>query len=138
MKKEIQSNIITNKNFNGVAIIITNNKKHLFVKQNKNPFKGYWAPVHGTIKPNELETEAVIREAKEEIGLLVKPIKKLGITTADYKVKQLHWWWAIPRTSTIKIDIKEISAYGYFSLMEALKLPLLPATEKFIYGLMRH
>lgn len=115
----------------GVVIIIIQNNKYLLVKQNKQPYKDCWAPVHGTIEPNETEENAVIRETLEEIGLAVEPIKKLGITKADYKVKDLHWWLAAYKKGEINIDHKEISECGYFSKNELLNLKLLPMTKEF-------
>lgn len=115
----------------GVAVILKKKDKFLLVKQNKKPYQYFWAPVHGTMASNETEEEAVIRETYEEVGLNVKPIKKLGVSKSDYKVIQLHWWFAECKQEQIKIDPREIAAFGYFSLSDMLSLKLMPQAKIF-------
>jgi NADH pyrophosphatase NudC (nudix superfamily) len=122
----------------GIVVVIKQNAKYLLIKQNKNPYKGFWAPVHGVVEMGETEEEAVIRETIEEVNLEVKPIKKLYTSSADYKVDVLHWWLAEYKSGNIKIDLKEASEYGFFSLQELATLQLLPMTKNFFahfYGL---
>jgi 8-oxo-dGTP diphosphatase len=115
----------------GVVVIIMQNHKYLLVKQNKDPYKNFWGPVHGTIELAETEEEAIVREVREEIGIIVTPIRKLGCSPADYKVIKLHWWLAKNVAGNININNNEISDFGYFSLNELLNLQLLPETRNF-------
>ncbi len=41
-------------------------------------FKGYWALPGGRVDPGETVEQAVLREIKEETGLEVKIMKKIG------------------------------------------------------------
>lgn len=52
----------------------------------------YWCPVTGKIEPGESEGDAVIREAFEEVGLKVKPLKKLAQMPTRDGSCLLHWW----------------------------------------------
>lgn len=50
----------------------------LLVKRNTIPFKGYWALPGGRSEKGELVEETVIREVKEETGLDVSVLMKVG------------------------------------------------------------
>lgn len=115
----------------GVVVLIKAKGKYLMIKQGKEPFRGMWGPVHGGMEPGETEEEAVTRETLEEVGLKVRPIRRVATTPADYKVKDLHWWVAECESGTIKIDKSEISDFGYFSLGEISELQLLPQAKAF-------
>ena len=127
---EIIDIVYTNKRF-GVVVVIMQDGKYLLVKQNKDPYKNHWGPVHGKIEPGETEEEAVIREANEELGLVVTPVKKIGVSDADYGVDKLHWWIARANNKDVyKIDEKEIAEYKYFSSDDLSSLQLFPTTKK--------
>ncbi|MGD9107895.1 MAG: radical SAM protein [Gammaproteobacteria bacterium] len=123
---------VSDKKRSGVVIVIIQNGKYLLVKQNKKPYKDHWAPIHGKIEQGETEEAAVIREAHEELGLAVIPIKKIGTSNADYDVDELHWWIAENNgcKNKYKIDKREIAEYKYFSPENLLTLQLFPTTKK--------
>lgn len=50
----------------------------LLIKRNTVPFKGYWALPGGRAEPGETVEQTVVREVKEETGLDVKVVKKIG------------------------------------------------------------
>jgi 8-oxo-dGTP diphosphatase len=60
------------------AIILNKDKKILFVKRSTPPFVGYWALPGGKVEENETEEQTVIREVKEETGLDVQIVRKVG------------------------------------------------------------
>ncbi|MBI4399417.1 NUDIX hydrolase [Candidatus Micrarchaeota archaeon] len=60
------------------AIVIEQNKL-LLVKRGIEPFINCWALPGGFVEDNETVEQAVVREAKEETGVDVKPIKLLGV-----------------------------------------------------------
>lgn len=115
----------------GVVIIIIKNGRYLLIKQSKDPFKGFWGPVHGKIEEHETISQAIIREAKEEIGATVVPIRKLWESTADYGADRLHWWLVKCGEESIKINTQEISEYNYFLPSQLPTLKLFPMTEIF-------
>ena len=72
---------VTRKKFGGrtvVAIIEFLENKILLVKRKTVVFKGYWALPGGRIDVAESAEEAVVREVKEETGLDIEIVKKIG------------------------------------------------------------
>jgi len=60
------------------AIIKFPNNKILLVKRGTVVFKGYWALPGGRVDARETEEEAVVREVKEETGLDIEILRKIG------------------------------------------------------------
>ncbi len=50
----------------------------LLIKRDTVPFKGYWALPGGRAEPGETVEQTVVREVKEETGLDVSVVKKIG------------------------------------------------------------
>lgn len=77
-----------------VAVIIERSGKFLLGKRSsaKKSGAGYWCPITGRIESGETEPEAVIREVREEVGLIVVPLKKLAEIDTRDKSARIHWW----------------------------------------------
>jgi 8-oxo-dGTP diphosphatase len=60
------------------AIIPFPEYKILLIKRNTIPFKGYWGLPGGRMDPGETVEQTVVREVKEETGLDVVAIQKIG------------------------------------------------------------
>ena len=62
------------------AVVITQNepRKVLLIKRGGKPFKGCWAFPGGFMNMDETLEECVIRELKEETGLVVTEVKPIG------------------------------------------------------------
>ncbi len=60
------------------AIIPFSEDKILLIKRNTLPFKGYWGLPGGRMDPGETVDQTVIRECKEETGLDVAVVQKIG------------------------------------------------------------
>lgn len=94
-------------------------------------FTGYWYPPGGHVNQGEIETEALIREMYEELGLTVQPIEKIAITSGDIQHRTIHWWTCETSSNTMEIDPKEIAEAGWFTQDEMAMLALFPATKNF-------
>ena len=60
------------------AIIPYPDNKILLIKRNTRPFVGYWALPGGRMDPGESIEQTVIREVKEETGLIVTIVSRIG------------------------------------------------------------
>lgn len=60
------------------AIIPYSDHKILLIKRNTIPFKGYWALPGGRMDPGETVEQTIVREVKEETGLDVIILSKVG------------------------------------------------------------
>ena len=60
------------------AIIPFKENKILLIKRNTIPFKGYWGLPGGRMDPGETIEQTVVREVKEETGLDVEIVRKIG------------------------------------------------------------
>lgn len=61
-----------------VAIVEFADRRILLIKRRTVPFKGYWALPGGRVETGESVEEAVVREVKEETGLSIEIIRKIG------------------------------------------------------------
>src|SRR3989338_11091974 len=78
-----------------IVAVITNGDKVLLI-QRAPPVRGagYWAPVSGEVEPGESQAAAVAREAMEEVGLVVRPLRKVWENISSRGTFRLHWWLA--------------------------------------------
>src|SRR4030043_1150523 len=60
------------------AIIEFPDDKILLIKRDTVPFKGYWALPGGRAEPGETVEQTIVREVKEETGLDVAVVRKIG------------------------------------------------------------
>jgi len=60
------------------AIIPFPSDKILLIKRATVPFKGFWALPGGRVNAGETVEQTVVREAKEETGLAVEIVRKIG------------------------------------------------------------
>jgi 8-oxo-dGTP diphosphatase len=60
------------------AIIPFPEEKILLVKRDTVPFKGYWALPGGRMDTGETVEQTIVRECREETGLQVEIIRKIG------------------------------------------------------------
>jgi 8-oxo-dGTP diphosphatase len=60
------------------AIITFLPDKILLIKRRTVPFKGYWALPGGRVESGETVEQTIVREVKEETGLDVAVVRKIG------------------------------------------------------------
>jgi len=63
----------------GVGAVIIEENRVLLVKRARPPLLAQWSIPGGALEVGELVREAVVREAREETGLIVEPGELLGV-----------------------------------------------------------
>jgi len=119
------------------AIVPFSNDQILLIKRKTRPFVGYWALPGGRMDPDETIKQTVVREVREETGLEVAIVSKLG----EYIEKgikddiEYEYYPTCFVVKTIGGEMKrqesEIQAIQLFSL-NALPKPLAFEHEKMI------
>lgn len=77
-----------------VAVIIRDGEVLVIRRGPGIPGAGYWTPPAGKPRPGESLADAVVREAREETGLEVAPLREVWQCSADGADYELHWWLA--------------------------------------------
>ncbi|OFZ53420.1 MAG: hypothetical protein A2428_10135 [Bdellovibrionales bacterium RIFOXYC1_FULL_54_43] len=87
-----------------VAAVIQRAGKFLLGKRSpwKRSTPGYWCPISGQIEPGETEEDAVAREVREEVGLIVTAVKKVGEFETHDGTALIHWWLGYLSTESFK------------------------------------
>ena len=124
------------------AIIPFPNDKILLIKRNTPPFIGYWGLPGGRMDPGETIEQTVVRECKEETGLDVAVVQKIG-EYVEKGIKDDVDYEYYPTCFVVKVvggEIKrqesEIQEIQQFSL-NALPLPLAFEHDKMIADYLR-
>ena len=63
----------------GVGAVIVQNHRVLLIRRGQPPLLGEWSLPGGVLECGETLREAVVREAREETGLVVEPDEMLGV-----------------------------------------------------------
>jgi 8-oxo-dGTP diphosphatase len=87
----------------------------------------------GGIEEGETEEAAVVREVHEEIGLQIRPVRRLWQCVTAWKV-QLAWWLADTVGSTVAVaNPREVESIHWFTPQEmAGQTDLLDSNREFL------
>ena len=120
----------------GILLLIRSEGRFLLVRRAEGvPFGGKWALVSGKIEAREEPKEAAIREAKEELGVALRPICKVWECLSIDGRFRLHWWTAelLASESDLAPDSREISELRWLRPEELDEVDgLLDAEERYL------
>lgn len=117
----------------GVGLAILRDGKLLLCKRMKAPEAGHWNIVGGKVDYMERAEIAARREAEEETGLSIGPIRYLGITEQLIEADRQHWISLLYVTDDTSGDPQltepdKLSEIGWFDL-DDLPQPLSVFTQ---------
>jgi 8-oxo-dGTP diphosphatase len=102
-----------------IVSVITNGDKILMIERApRGLYSGYWAPVSGKVEPGESQESAVIRESMEEVGLTVRPVRKVWENITTSGTYRLHWWLAEYVGGELVLDKREVSDARWVTVEE--------------------
>jgi len=114
-----------------VAAVILNDKNELLLQEKRD---GTWSLPAGMIEPGEGPQDAIIREVREETGLLIEPFKILGVfggkdfrytyQNGDQVEYTVILFLCAIRHDTAKITDSETKSVKYFPKAEMPELAL--------------
>lgn len=106
-----------------IVAVITNGDKVLLIERAPSVRGGgYWAPVSGEVEAGESQEAAVVREAKEEVGLIVRPLRKVWENISSRGTFTLHWWLAEYVAGELVLEKREVSDARWFTAEEICRL----------------
>jgi 8-oxo-dGTP diphosphatase len=102
-----------------VIAVITKGEKVLLIQRAPGiRGGGHWAPVSGEVEPGESQEAAVAREAMEEVGLTVRPIRKVWENVSTRGTFRLHWWMAEYVGGELALNAAEVSDARWLTVDE--------------------
>ncbi|MBU2104415.1 MAG: NUDIX domain-containing protein [Nanoarchaeota archaeon] len=117
--------------------VIYNDKGKIFLMSSQK-WKG-WVVPGGEVKENEKDEEALRREIKEELGIELESIVKVGEKikppSRDFKDEETKFVFIDFFAKSLNDEItpnEEILDCGWFTIDEALELSLIDTTRRFI------
>lgn len=95
-------------------------------------YTGFYYPPGGQIKKGEDEKEVLTRKIREELGLLIKPIKKVTESPGDVKNSVISWWLVNSPNKNVKKQPNKLSEIQWLTRDEIINGDKIwPATRKF-------
>lgn len=79
-------------------------------------------PISGSVEASESEADTCIREAREEIGVLVRPLRKIGEIDAQNAPYRLKFWLTEIMSGEPQIQNDELCELRWVSIEEWRKL----------------
>ncbi len=107
-----------------VVAIIQRSDAFLLVKRSNytEAGSGYWCPVSGRIEENETQEGALKREVREEVGLEVVAVEKVGEIPSADNLFVLHYWKVEIIASEARICSHEATEMRWVTVAEMKRL----------------
>ena len=120
----------------GVVAVLCRTGRLLVIRRAAGvSFAGYWSPLSGKVEPGELQSDAVVREVREEVGLEVRALRKVWECPAENAEYLLHWW-LVEETAPgaeLTLDPREVADADFFDREEIHALsPTFAADLEFV------
>ena len=109
------------------AVITAEDRKLVFIRRKNPPFQGLWALTGGYVEYGETLEEALMREVKEETGLVVEIKNIVGVYSDPERDPRGHTITVCFLTKKIGGNLRansDASEVNCFSPKEALELDL--------------
>jgi len=126
-----------------IAALIEDGDELLIIERGKeDTYGGYWSNVTGEMHEGESQYDCCVREAREEVGLIVLPERKVWESVTRGGHFLLHWWLCrLDGPKQVTPQPGEVEAYRWIKASEIESIsPMFSDTRLFyrdIYPLVR-
>ena len=87
----------------------------------------------GAIEPGESEQQALVREIQEELGVTVRPLRRLWESVTPWSVHLAWWLAALANPAVLLPNPAEVESVHWLTAAEMLQLPeLLESNRHFL------
>jgi 8-oxo-dGTP diphosphatase len=127
-----------------IVAVIESGEDLLFIERAAmDTWPGYWSSVTGSLDPGDDQQAACIREAREEVGLQIKPVRKLWESVTRRAHFVLHWWQCeLTGPRDVTPDPKEVANWRWVKYADIERIPLMFSDSRWffraIYPATRH
>jgi 8-oxo-dGTP diphosphatase len=100
-----------------VAVVVKRDGTFLLIKRaKKGEAEDFWCPITGAVEDGETQEQAVVREASEEMGIQVEPVKKVWECRTHDGTYLLHWWQVDLINDRITENPDEVKAHTWTTI----------------------
>lgn len=119
-----------------IVAVIENGDRILMVERAAtDTYPGYWSAVTGGLDGDESQEQACVREVGEEVGLKVRPVRKLweSLTRGGHFV--LHWWQCeLVGSDNVTPEPSEVSDWRWVKPADLHTVPLMFSDSRWFYA----
>ncbi|HEX2155181.1 MAG TPA: NUDIX hydrolase [Acidimicrobiia bacterium] len=124
----------------GVGVAVVDDRRILLVQRGREPGKGLWAVPGGKVDVGETLVDAARREVMEETGMEVEVGDVLWAGESIGPGDPPGWHYVLvdffaTRLAGEPVAADDAAALGWFTLDEALQLPLTPTMPALLHTL---
>ena len=106
-----------------IVAVVTRGDEVLMIRRGATvPDPGVWAPISGKIEPRESQEGAVVREVQEEVGLRVRPLRKVWEHESQRSTHLLHWWLAAYVDGELTLSPREVAEARWVTASEVARI----------------
>ncbi len=122
------------KRVEGVIVVVCRGEQYLLIRRSGGVIApGAWCFVGGAVEPGETQAEAVVREFGEEVGGVVRAVRKVWEDERADGSLRLHWWLAELVDGELRANPAEVAELRWCTRAEIRALPgLLPNNLTFL------
>ena len=102
-----------------IVAVIRRGDRVLYIRRGPEASRSdHWAPLSGRVEAGERQEDTVVREVREEVGLEVRPLRKVWECLTDDGRYTLHWWTVEVLGGHLLLDPGEVAEARWLTVEE--------------------